>query len=227
METREIRRLFYRDGYRVGHTHLDQKIDPDSLNGAIRQLYKAVDDLLESFLERSASEGIPAECKKGCSWCCYQEVYAVSHELLFLQDHMRKHFSGEQQERIVRRAREKARLTVDLPEGEQLKIRAACPFLESESCMVYEARPMACRIYLSSAVSSCRNAYDRPEDLKITPQLFEFPLTAGRMLNEGFVAYLKQRGLRSGEWPIEQGIGSLADTGQTMEDWIRGSGTSI
>ncbi len=226
MESKEIKRVFYRDGYRLAHEHLDQGITVSNLKMAIAQLYQAVDDLLESFLERSCKDGIPADCKEGCSWCCFQEVFAVSHEFLYLQEYAKQNFSEEVREHILARAQEKVMLSMNKPLEEQLKIRSACPFLNEGSCVAYEARPMACRIYLSSSLRSCKRDYDLPGNQKSIPDLFEFPLLAGRMLNEGFVAYLKQSGLPSSELPIEQGYSSMITLGQTMEDWIGGGSTS-
>jgi Fe-S-cluster containining protein len=222
MEQKEIDRIFYRDGYRLAHEHLDQELSASNLSRAIAQLYQAMDDLLESFLERSAADGQPAECKKGCAWCCYQEVFAVTHEFLYLQDHTLHHLSVKQREGILERAREKAMLTVNRTLEEQFKVRAACPLLEEGSCLAYEARPMACRIYLSSSASSCKKEHNRPGNEKIIPELYEFPLLAGRMLNEGFVAYLKQVGIQSSELQVEQGYSSMVTMGQTMEAWIGG-----
>ena len=227
MEGREIRRIFYRDGYRLAHEYLDQELSPATLSGAVTHLYRAVDELLESFLQRSASEGVPAGCKKGCSWCCYQEVFAVTHELIHIHEHLVQAGNAEKEGQILERSREKATLTDRKPQEEQLKVRAACPFLEEGSCMVYEARPMACRIYLSSSVRSCTSNYDHPEDGNSFPELFEFPLIAGRMLNEGFVSYLKQRGLSSGERPIELGYPALLSRLGTWEGWIRESAASL
>lgn len=227
MDSREIRRIFYRDGYRLAHAYLGKELKASNLKAAIFQLYLTVDELLVSFLARTSSEGIPAQCRKGCAWCCYQEVYAVTHEFLYLRDFVLQHFTGKQWEEILERARGKVLLTLNLPVEEQLKVRAACPFLEDGSCMVHEARPMACRIYLSSSVSSCKRHHDRPVGRKATPELFEFPLLAGRMLNEGFVAYLKQSGIPSSELSLEQGYASMLSTGQTMEGWLgagQGSG---
>ena len=99
-------------------------------------------------------------------------------------------------------------------------LKAACPFLESGSCLAYETRPMACRIYLSSSVRSCKAEHDHPRNQQHHPGLFEFPLQAGRMLNEGFVACLKQKALQVAELPIEQAYSSLVTLGQTMEDWV-------
>ena len=225
MESKEIRRIFYRDGYRLAHSHLDQELNAANIKRAVTELYQAVDELLGSFLDRTASDGAPADCKLGCAWCCYQEVFAVTHEFLYLQDYTLKHLTEKQREGILERAREKVMLTLNLPVEEQLKVRAACPFLEEGSCMVYEARPMACRIYLSSSEPSCKREHDRPANGKNMPELFEFPLLAGRMLNEGFVAYLKQVGIKSSELPLEQAYSSMVTMGQTMEDWLS-EGTS-
>jgi len=226
MESKEIRRIFYRDGYRLAHEYLDQGFTADHLKAAIARLYRSVDELLYSFLERTASDGVPAACKKGCSWCCYQLVFAVTHEFLYLQDFVMRHFTEKKRKDLLERAGKKVLLTLNLTVEEQSKVRAACPFLDNGTCMVYEARPMACRIYLSSSLSSCKRDHDRPENGKSIPGLFEFPLLAGRMLNEGFVAYLKQNGIRSSELPMEQGYSSMVSLGQTMEDWINGSKAS-
>lgn len=220
MDSKEIRRIFYRDGYRLAHAHLDEELSIANLKGAIKELFQAVDDLLGSFLERSAADGTPADCKKACSWCCCQEVFAVTHEFLYLKEYVQQHLSGRQREDVLERARKKVMLTMNLPVEEQLKLRVACPFLEEGTCMIYEARPMACRIYISSSLASCKRDYDMPGNGKIKPELFEFPLLAGRMLNEGFVAYLKQVGIQSSELPVEQGYSSMMTMGQTMEDWI-------
>ena len=82
---------------------------------------------------------------------------------------------------------------------------------------------MACRIYLSSSVKGCKRDHDDPGNKRTNAGLFEFPLRAGRMLNEGFVAFLKQTGFQVTELSLEQGYSSMVTQGQTMEDWIRRS----
>lgn len=223
MEAGEIKRIFYRDGYRLALEHLGHELTAERLYRAITQLYQAIDELLDSFLQRSAAEGQLADCKKGCSWCCHQEVFAVSHEFLFLNAYVKRNFTGGGREKILEQARKKVLLSMNRSVEEQLQIRAACPFLDSGACMVYEARPMACRIYLSSSEPSCKKEHDTPGGKAVFPDLFEFPLLAGRMLNEGFVACLKQFGLQSAELPLEQGYSSMVSMGQTMEDWISNS----
>jgi Fe-S-cluster containining protein len=220
MDQKEIGRIFYRDGYRLASQHLEGKVTVSNLREAIRSLYEAIDGLLDAFLQRSASDGNPAACKKGCSWCCHQEVFAVTHEILYLQDHIQDHTTPNEREAYISRAREKSLLTLNKPVEEQIKVRSPCPFLVDGSCSVYDARPMGCRIYLSSSVKSCEKDYNQPGNKWSIPELYEFPLQAGRMLNEGFVAYLKQIGMGSSEIPLEQGYASVVTLNQTFKDWI-------
>jgi Fe-S-cluster containining protein len=203
--------------------YLEEELSPVQMEEAIRGLYRAIDELLEAFQERARAEGQAVECKKGCAWCCHQAVFAVTHEFLHLNEYVQGKLSPEQQDNILKKAREKAGLTLNKSVEEQLQVRAACPFLDSGSCQVYEARPMACRIYLSASAASCKKEYDQNGKLRSFPGLFDFPLRAGRMMNEGFVAYLRQVGLQESELPIEQGYSSLVTLGQTMKEWINNS----
>lgn len=220
MDSKEIDRIFYRDGYRIASQHLDEQVTAAKLQAGIESLQRGVDDLLEAFLRRSADEGKPAACKKGCNWCCHQTVYAVTHEFLHISQYVLKNFPAERRDQSLKRAQERVLLTHNKTLREQSHLKSPCPFLESGSCSIYPARPMACRIYLSSSVRACKREYDDPTNDRVFPDLFEFPLRSGRMLNQGFVAYLKQIGFQSSELPIEQGYSSMLALGQSMEDWI-------
>ena len=220
MDQKEIDKIFYRDGYRLASSYLDQELSAVQLSEAIRALYSAIDELLEAFMQRASTEGQPVDCKKGCSWCCHQEVFAITHEFLYLNDYVQKHLSEADRNNVLERAREKVKISMNKSVEEQLLIRSACPFLESDICMAYEARPMACRIYLSASEPSCRKEHDNPSDKRTFPGLFDFPLRAGRMMNEGFVTWLKQADLQVSELPMEQGFSSMVTLGQSMNEWI-------
>ena len=221
MDQKDIGKIFHRDGYRLALQYLGDGLSVDKLRTAIEALYEAVDGLLEAFLKRSEIEGKGTDCKKGCAFCCHQPVYAVTHEMLFLRDHIRRHVSSDQQARFLDRSREKSLQTLNKSPEEQQKIVFACPFLEDDSCQVYGARPMACRIYLSSSVKSCQIEMEKTGGKNHKVQLYEFPLQAGRMLNEGFVSCLKQLGLESTELPLEQGYASIITLDQEFDSWIR------
>ena len=225
MDSKEIDRIFYRDGYRIADQHLEGQVNATNLIAGIESLHRGVDDLLIAFLRRSASEGKAAECKKGCNWCCHQPVYAVTHEFLQISQYVHKNFTTERRDQCLKKTQEKVLLTHNKTLKEQSHLKAPCPFLESGSCSIYLVRPMGCRIYLSSSVRACKREYDDPTNDRVFPDLFEFPLRSGRMLNQGFVAYLKQVGIQSSELPIEQGYSSLVTLGQTMEGWIESRST--
>jgi Fe-S-cluster containining protein len=91
-------------------------------------------------------------------------------------------------------------------------------------CRAYQARPMACRIYLSSDVKSCKVDLENPEDDSIFPQLFDMPLRAGRMMNEGFHARLRRDrkdSLQAFENPIEEGLLKALDD-KAFDQWLAG-----
>ncbi|MFO7668677.1 MAG: YkgJ family cysteine cluster protein [Bacteroidales bacterium] len=220
MDSREIGRIFYRDGYRLANQYLGGGVTVDKLREAIRAVYEVVDGLLEAFIRRTATDGKPVQCRNGCYFCCHQPVFAVSHEMLYLKDYIGQWLPAETQSNYIDRSRDKSLLTLHKPLKVQQQISFPCPFLENHSCSVYPARPMACRIYLSSSVDSCKREYEEPGTGGHKPELYEFPLNAGRMLNEGFVSCLKQMGLQSVELPLEQGYASLVTLKQDFRSWI-------
>jgi hypothetical protein len=91
MDHKEVDRIFYRDGYRLANNSLESGITPANLIRTIGRLYISIEDLLEAFLRRSKAEGKPAKCRKGCSWCCHQSVFAVTHEFLYIKEHIQNH----------------------------------------------------------------------------------------------------------------------------------------
>jgi Fe-S-cluster containining protein len=220
MDYREIDRIFYRDGYRIAHQHMEGSLDGKGLIRAMAILYDSVDRLLESFLSRTEKENRPADCARGCGWCCFQSVYAGTHEILFLKSHIFSEFSAEIAGKLAGKAKAKSREVRKYSEEERRSLRMACPFLESGECRVYEARPVACRIYLSASVDACRKHFEEPDDEQTFPDLFEFPLRSGRMMNEGFIAWLRQNSIMVSEWPLEQGYEEMECNAETPDGWI-------
>jgi Fe-S-cluster containining protein len=221
MDYSEIEKIFYSDGYRIAENHLHDGITGDKVKHAIGELYRSLDDLLDSFISRTGTEERQVVCSKGCHWCCHQAVFAVTHEWLYIREYIASSLPEGISDVFSERAKTKSKRTLALPAKELLKFKDPCPFLDDGACSVYPARPMACRIYLSSSVQSCREEFLNPHNKKNIPQLFEFPLRSGRMMNEGFVAYLREKGLPVAELPLEQGYSSMETLGQDMDGWIR------
>ncbi len=215
-------RMFFSDGYQLAATFLGRGVSQKHLNELIENLYDLVDGLIGSFSERCRKESLPVDCRKGCSWCCHQAIMASPYELIYLVQWIREHFPLERQEKIMARTREKARHTAGLKASEFMLFKAACPFLEEESCSVYPARPLACRIYLSSSLDSCIREFRDPGDQLRFPALYAFPLRAGRMINEGISAWLLEKGFQVEDWLLELMLQQLFERQDILPSWFGG-----
>lgn len=199
-------RLFYSDGYQLGQSAAQGGLTTQKLFEAQKTLYQSIDGLIDSLLMLAKKQEIDVACHKGCFWCCHQAVYANSFEIHYLTDHILKNFSKEKQKQILSIATAKNNRTNQLSANDVLKYKSPCPLLENGACLAYEARPMACRIYLSTKLPSCQEFFHHPENKKNYPALMDFPLRTGRMMNEGFRAALKENGIEPAELRLEEGL---------------------
>lgn len=199
-------RAFYSDGYKLGSDAVHKGLKNEGLFQSIRSLYSEVDNLINSLMSYAKSNNVRVDCAKGCDWCCHQPVYAISHEIHYLSDYITTNFTSLKIEEVITRAQIKNEVVEKLSESELLNHKAACPLLENGACIAYEARPMACRIYLSMNVKSCKEFYTTPEKEDIIVELMDFPLRVGKMMNEGFKAALKSGNRNSTEFRLEHGL---------------------
>lgn len=219
-KTNENNLRFYSDGYAIALaeiTHLDS-LTP--LFNGIQKQYMAISELTHSFAKRTYQQNQPIACVKGCSWCCFQPVYLTTQEALLLYEFIIQTFDKQQIKTIQSKAEIKLKKTKNLSEDKKQHIVHACPFLIDNSCSVYPVRPMACRIYLSKDVDSCKKKYDNPGNKTVFPELFDFPLQVGRYMNEGFVAFLKEKGKEIKELTIEEFMVKLFKTPDYYKKWL-------
>lgn len=205
----ENERMLYRDGYRLAQSAVEEGLTNKKLFEAIQSLYSAIDELNDSIISYARKQNTNVACAKGCQWCCHQAVFANSYEIHFLSDYIGKNFSTDEITELTRRIHKKHEITSKLDDKEVLNFKAPCPLLKDGACSAYSARPVACRIYLSTNLPSCLHFYKHPEDEKNYPMLLEFPLKAGRLLNEGFMAALKEHGVETFEFKIEAGLARM------------------
>lgn len=217
---------FFKDGYNLCDLYISAGFTKENLFAAQKQLYSTIDGLIDTFLKRTGADGAPSECKMGCSFCCHQTVLAAPYELLFLADFVQNKFKGDALQTIVDRASNKKEKTEKLKLNKLLTYKQSCPLLHPTGgfCRAYQARPMACRIYLSSSVKSCKDDLDNPTDDSIFPKLYDMPLRAGRMMNEGFQARIRkgrETNLQAFENTIEEGLLASMDS-KAFEKWQKG-----
>jgi Fe-S-cluster containining protein len=203
---KELEKQFHADGYRLGMQAVEAGCTEEALQKAVHQLHRMVDEVIEAFYGLAEQNNQVPACSKGCHWCCHQPVYAMSYELDYLNQYLKENFSTVKLNEIAVRSAEKKKKLSVLKGDDLLYSKVPCPLLEDGACMAYEARPVACRIYLSSNVASCLWFYNEPEKEESIPALLQFPLRMGRMLNQGFKAALKAHGIIAGEYRIDEKI---------------------
>lgn len=145
----------------------------------MRSLIQVGSDISQQYF---AERGKPISCRAGCGICCRQRVPIAefeAHRLRRLVEEMPEprrstilarfrdaearvqeagqavSMEGESQlspEEMTRRA------------GNYFRLMIACPFLENESCSIYEERPLKCREYL--VTSPAENCAD-PEEANV------------------------------------------------------------
>jgi Fe-S-cluster containining protein len=153
-------------------------------------LYRGVaEHLTARAVDAARAAGHAVSCQKGCGACCRQLVPVSTleaRELVKLVERMpeprrsviRQRFADARRrleaeaphllERLLRPHEQSRDEAVSLGD-EYFRLRIACPFLENESCSIYEDRPVDCRQYLVvSPAKYC--AEDRsPHVRAITP----------------------------------------------------------
>lgn len=158
--------------------------------------------VVDNAVDEAVAEGRTITCKAGCGACCRQPVPISVHEAEMLlrlvagmewerrvrvearfADAMRR----MQESGLIEGMRGIGKLT-DENERRELALQyfalgVPCPFLEDESCSIYEHRPMRCREYLvTSPAGNC--AKPTPESVKMV-QLKGAPAQALYRLGSG------------------------------------------
>lgn len=219
----DVSTIFFQDGYRLARQFISGGTSRFTLVQLMNSAYESMDGLIDSFRNRCEQEDLKVDCRKGCSYCCSQAVLASNHEILAIENYLREKVAGQVLEGIRKRSGEKHSATRDMNAMEFLHYIHPCPFLKDGSCLIYPARPMACRCYLSSNVASCHEQHDHPVDPAKIAALYEFPLRAGRGMNEGIRSALMEAGLIPSEWLLEAFMAAIFEDYGILDSWLAGN----
>lgn len=155
---------------------------------------KLTNEIVTRGIERATEGGKAISCKAACGACCRQPLLISEAEAFNLTD-LVDSMPAERRRTIKQRFREGREhfekmgwferfddLRERLRQGESderlsefvalmseyIEQRVACPFLEAESCSIYEDRPLICREYLvTSPAENCANP--RPDNTEKIP----------------------------------------------------------
>ena len=148
-------KAFYQDGFNLGMNALNAGGNRAAIQNSLAEMYAAVDNMIDSVYALAKQQAQKVDCKVGCEFCCHQPVFALDYELDFLRDYLNEYFDEETIAEISDKAGKKENKLGKLKDNELLNAKYPCPLLGEGACMAYEARPMACRIYLSTNVNTC------------------------------------------------------------------------
>lgn len=126
--------------------------------------------LLEKVYETydEVSAGFPSACKVSCAACCTQNVLCTTLEAAIMMEQLEclglpnlliANLQGVSPKRLrptltINSLAEHCLMSEEIPEIQEAAKNTSCPFLEHGSCLVYLARPFACRSMWSG--ETCR-----------------------------------------------------------------------
>ncbi len=100
-------------------------------------------------------------CSEGCAWCCMQDVLMAPFEFDAVREAIDSAGLGDRVRRNLAASDTGPTIHVD---GRDLPV-SPCPLLDDEHrCMIYTARPLACRTQFAMHAEKCQNAFEAARD---------------------------------------------------------------
>lgn len=144
----------------------------------LKNFKKEIDSFYDS-LDRQIKENFNSAivCQKGCAYCCSKsECYAFMVEAAYVVSHLNhfarnlKHYIAEKidlfDREFNRRGLSGSRPVQSGILNDYNTLLPPCPFLKDNECVIYEARPMICRAYISHSIDECRG-FAKPHIMEI------------------------------------------------------------
>lgn len=160
------------------------------------------------------------DCMAGCAFCCCLRIDARAHEVLLLARWLRANRTPEELAALREKAAAAARDLTALNHADRGAVRRPCVLLaENGACSAYEARPAACRRYLSGDVKACEALWRRaPGDHAIEyPLIEESGRHAAAALHNTFVS----RGYDGYSYDLQPALAeALTDTAACVKRWL-------
>lgn len=150
---------------RIAEERYEKFIDRLSGNmseGGFQHFYDLMEEsyaMFDTMLDDLALDP-PLACKRGCIYCCINQVSLTEPEALYLGFYLLKTRSQEQLADLEKRARS---LLTSLKGKSREEIGMErhlhpCLFMEEGNCSIYPARPFVCRGWNSVNAEMCRHS---------------------------------------------------------------------
>ncbi len=135
--------------------------------------YESLVEQVDAVFEKVSNEfSDEVKCNNGCTECCFAVFDLTFIEALYLKTKFNEKFSGKIQHDIITEAGEIDRLLYKLKRdivkkadhekgnleiiAKLSKAKVKCPLFSNDKCLMYEYRPIACRV---SGIPSSTNGF--------------------------------------------------------------------
>lgn len=159
------------------------------------------------------------ECKRGCAWCCHQNVQATIPEaILVALDISQPH--DPRRQAVVQTA---DRL-FGLDAVARTQTGIPCPFLIENACSVYAHRPLNCRDFLSPSAKLCQASLE--SILASSPPAGMYshaaPQIMGRALQAAIQGICQDLRLQHDLVDLIQAVASILRDPSIIARWVNG-----
>lgn len=164
----------------------------------------------------------PIACHKGCATCCTIRVIATAPEALMLARYIRAADAALKQAGIDLRQRiaDAYSATCGRDERQRVTLRRRCPFIAKGICVIYPARPLACRGHASHDKRACADA--------AAGRLEGIPLSMPHMMVRSLVQNAMQSALRDAgyvwaAYELNHALSIALDGENSEPAWLAGA----
>jgi len=107
---------------------------------------------LTALYDRTVAPHPDIACRKGCAYCCSQDVAVTAPEAFFVAATIRNNPAA-----VAAVLEAEQRLTGLTPEARLGKVM--CPLLADAACSIYAARPLGCHGFVSVNLQACIDTF--------------------------------------------------------------------
>ncbi|MCC6912553.1 MAG: YkgJ family cysteine cluster protein [Rhodospirillaceae bacterium] len=174
-----------------------------------------------TVLNTPAGAGVKKEiaCRKGCTYCCYQnvgvtaiEAIAIASGIMLLKPHLAPRIAAEVDQ------------IQGMTDGARAAQRKPCVFLSDGLCSIHDIRPLACRAYFSLNLKDCEEVFEKGlspgAEGNITT--FSFPAIFRTAVLAATNAASAERGLQNGSIELTAAVARVLADPAIVDRWFAG-----
>lgn len=187
----------------------------------LAQLVDNAHDWADVTIEQSKQKNQRA-CRAGCAFCCYlPSVLVTTAEALHLAVWLHAHCTAEEIAALKKRLTRRIEAQTAGTSSSSPTTSIACPLLQDDRCMAYEARPLKCRGWNSLRLEDCEQAYGhRHRSRPVSIDTYAYVM--GNTILNGLCDSVTQAGLDGETHELSTALSRALEIPDVLQRWQRG-----